>query len=82
MSPQSQLEPVQLCLCRDNCKHPQGLNGFSCGFYLPGVKTTFVFSHLLVALILPGDCEALLDGAGSGVPAMPLCSPPALIHPN
>lgn len=43
MPPHSQLEPLQLCHCQDNGRHLQGLNRLSSGFYLPGVKTVFVF---------------------------------------
>lgn len=80
MLPWSQLDPVQLCFCRGNGRHPQGLNGLSCDFYLPGVKPPLFFSHLLVRLIPPGDCDVMLNVAGSG--DMLLCSLLAYIHPK
>lgn len=75
MPPQSQLEPMQLCHCQGNGRHLQGLNRLSCGFYLLGAgaegRLSLFSSHLLVWLIPPGDCEVMLDVAGSGVPDMP-----------
>ena len=53
MPPQSQLKPVQFCLYRGNGRHPQGLNGLFCDFYLPRVKPPLFFSYLLVGQIPP-----------------------------
>lgn len=60
------------------------LNDLSCidSFYLSGVKTTFVLLSSLGKASTLGDCEIVLNVAGSDVPDMSLCSLLTLKHLN